>query len=679
MPQNSTPPSLKDPELYEELRKDGASKQKARISNAAARTAGRPSGDGVASPARTRTGRWPSCALARRNSASAGTPVRARRSSSTCFETPDVPRLRRVRPGRDLGYRRLRSGSGFRYVDADGAALAERERVVALVIPRRGTTWICAAANGHIQATGVDEAGRMQYLYHPDWSTTRDKGKYARALQLAESLPRARGRITASLRRDDLDRERVLATAFRLLDQAAPRVGSERYFTAHGSRGLTTLQRRDAAVSGTVTSLRFPGKSGKRQSLDVDDEDLAVVVELLAAGRPAAPLLAYARGRAALRSPRDVNVYVRTMTGGSFTAKDFRTLRGTILAADALARIGTTATKPIASAPRCWPSRRRPRLWATRRRWPRARTSIPACSRGIDAASCWTRPFRRNRRSVRCWVREATLVCGRDSSPLVLAGRPRAGDPRRHDRRRDPRGRGGAPGGGEPASAGRAGRHARHQPRGFAAAGRHRAGSPIGIRALDSSSGRESWAGSRRTARSPCRPSRPRARRPTSASSSSVSLFGGVFAAVVGLAAGRRIADRPGEIERRRMPSEPVRDGSARRRRGLGAGARYVMDAAIMRGRSGAFPLGILLVNVLGSFLLGLVTGLGPNVSPAWASILGVGVLGGFTTFSTVSTETALLAERGRRDWAWVNLIGTLVLALIAAAAGLVIGELFPR
>jgi DNA topoisomerase IB len=192
-------------------------------------------------------------------------------------------------------------------------------------------------------------------------------------------VPAARpGRITASLRRDGLDRERVLATAFRLLDQAAPRVGSERYFTAHGSRGLTTLQRRDAAVSGTVTSLRFPGKSGKRQSLEVDDEDLAVVVELLAAGRPAAPLLAYARGRRRVAlTPRDVNVYVRTMTGGSFTAKDFRTLRGTILAADALARIGTTATKPIASAPRCWPSRRRPRLWATRRRWPRARTSIP--------------------------------------------------------------------------------------------------------------------------------------------------------------------------------------------------------------------------------------------------------------------------------------------------------------
>ncbi|AUG30897.1 MULTISPECIES: fluoride efflux transporter CrcB [Microbacterium] len=112
---------------------------------------------------------------------------------------------------------------------------------------------------------------------------------------------------------------------------------------------------------------------------------------------------------------------------------------------------------------------------------------------------------------------------------------------------------------------------------------------------------------------------------------------------------------------------------------GLGAGARYLMDAAVMRGRSGAFPVGILLVNVLGSFLLGLLTGLGTSVAPVWMSILGVGVLGGFTTFSTVSTETALLAERGRRDWAWINLLGTLVLSLAAAALGLLLGGLFPR
>lgn len=260
-----------------------------------------------------------------------------------------MPRLRKVSPATDLGFRRIRSGSGFRYTDADGAALpaSERERIAALVIPPAWTdVWISAAPNGHIQATGVDEAGRMQYLYHPDWSAGRDKGKYARALQLAESLPRARSRVTTSLRRDDLDRERVLATAFRLLDQAAPRIGSAKYLTRHGSRGLTTLQRRDAVVADTVTSLRFPGKSGKRQSLDIDDADLAAVITLLAAGRRASPLLAYERRRRRVPlTPRDVNVYVRTMTGGTFSAKDFRTLRGTILAAQALAEIGTSGTK----------------------------------------------------------------------------------------------------------------------------------------------------------------------------------------------------------------------------------------------------------------------------------------------------------------------------------------------
>jgi len=111
---------------------------------------------------------------------------------------------------------------------------------------------------------------------------------------------------------------------------------------------------------------------------------------------------------------------------------------------------------------------------------------------------------------------------------------------------------------------------------------------------------------------------------------------------------------------------------------GIGAGARYVLDGAIMRGRSGAFPLGVLVVNVLGSFLLGLLTGI-PHVAAVWLTILGVGVLGGFTTFSTVAVETALLAQRGRRDWAWVNLVGTLVACVVAAAIGFTIGGLFPR
>lgn len=111
---------------------------------------------------------------------------------------------------------------------------------------------------------------------------------------------------------------------------------------------------------------------------------------------------------------------------------------------------------------------------------------------------------------------------------------------------------------------------------------------------------------------------------------------------------------------------------------GLGAGARYLLDGAIMKGRKDAFPAGILVVNITGSFLLGLLTGI-PHVSAMWLTVLGVGLLGGFTTFSAVSVESVLLARRGRRDWAWVNLLGTLVLCLLAAAAGLAVGGLIPR
>lgn len=112
---------------------------------------------------------------------------------------------------------------------------------------------------------------------------------------------------------------------------------------------------------------------------------------------------------------------------------------------------------------------------------------------------------------------------------------------------------------------------------------------------------------------------------------------------------------------------------------GLGAGARYLLDGAVMRGRKEAFPLGILLVNVAGSFVLGLLTGLGAAIAPAWMAIVGIGVLGGFTTFSTVSVETVLLAQRGRREWAWTNLLATAVLAIAAAAVGIMLGGFFPR
>jgi DNA topoisomerase IB len=260
-----------------------------------------------------------------------------------------VARLVRVRPYEDPGFRRVRSGSGFRFVDHTGAAVPEREadRARGLVIPPAWReVWIAKEPNAHIQAVGTDEAGRRQYTYHADWSKGRDKGKYSRALQLAEALPRARARVTQSLRRADLDRERVLAVSFRLLDQVAPRVGNARYFVTNGSRGLTTLQRRDATVEGDLIRLSFPAKSGKRAELSLRDAEVAALMSELATGRSRAALLSYRRGRRRVPlTPGDVNAYVRSLTGGPFSAKDFRTLRGTILAAEALAKAGVASTK----------------------------------------------------------------------------------------------------------------------------------------------------------------------------------------------------------------------------------------------------------------------------------------------------------------------------------------------
>ena len=134
--------------------------------------------------------------------------------------------------------------------------------------------------------------------------------------------------------------------SFRLLDQVAPRVGNARYFVTNGSRGLTTLQRRDATVEGDLIRLSFPAKSGKRAELSLQDAEVAALMSELATGRSRAALLSYRRGRRRVPlTPGDVNAYVRALTGGPFSAKDFRTLRGTILAAEALAEAGVAPTK----------------------------------------------------------------------------------------------------------------------------------------------------------------------------------------------------------------------------------------------------------------------------------------------------------------------------------------------
>lgn len=257
--------------------------------------------------------------------------------------------LVRVIPGEDVGFRRLRSGTGFRYLDVDGHPVqeADRERIKDLVIPPAWTdVWIAADPLAHIQAVGIDTAGRKQYLYHPLWRTKRDRRKYGRALDLAEALPHARGRVTRALQDEKLSKDKVLATAFRLLDDGALRIGSERYLARHGSRGLTTLRRRDVKVEGDKVSLSFPAKSGQTAAIEITDDVLAAVLDDLSAGPDRAPLLAYRRGRRRVKiTPAEVNRYLKDVTGEGFTAKDFRTLHGTIMAADALARIGPMDTR----------------------------------------------------------------------------------------------------------------------------------------------------------------------------------------------------------------------------------------------------------------------------------------------------------------------------------------------
>lgn len=255
-----------------------------------------------------------------------------------------VVALIRVIPGEDSGYRRVRAGNGFRYLDAqdEPAPEADRDRIRDLVIPPAWRdVWIAADPLAHIQVVGTDEAGRRQYLYHPLWRVRRDRRKFQRSLRLAEALPAARRRVTIALRSEGLTRDRALAVAFRLLDDAALRIGSERYLARNGSRGLSTLQRRDASVDGDSVALRFPAKSGRTAEIEVVDAALAEAVAEFAVGAPRAPLLAYRKGRRRVRiTSSEVNTYVREVTGDAYSAKDFRTLHGTIVAADALAQLG---------------------------------------------------------------------------------------------------------------------------------------------------------------------------------------------------------------------------------------------------------------------------------------------------------------------------------------------------
>jgi DNA topoisomerase I len=250
-------------------------------------------------------------------------------------------RLRTVSPD-SKGWSRRRAGTGFSYVDEAGRRLPAEdvERIKGLAIPPAWRdVWICPQPNGHLQAVGVDEAGRKQYLYHPDWRTKRDAMKFDRVLEVAGRLPRTRAAVLEHLALDGMPLERAAATAVRLLDLGYFRIGSDSYADDNGGFGLTTLERRHVRrVRGRLVFC-FLGKSGVEHTVEIDDPLSVAAVETMRRRRGKdLRLLAYKESRrwTALDAAR-VNDYLRSTAGAEMTAKDFRTWHATVLAAEALA------------------------------------------------------------------------------------------------------------------------------------------------------------------------------------------------------------------------------------------------------------------------------------------------------------------------------------------------------
>ncbi|MFC9559790.1 DNA topoisomerase IB [Agromyces sp. NPDC056965] len=260
-----------------------------------------------------------------------------------------MPRLRRVEPYVSPGYARVRRGRGFGYVHTSGQAAGrvERARIAELAIPPAWQeVWISDAPNAHLLAVGVDAAGRRQYLYHPAWRERQDAEKFQRMIALAEALPGARRSAAEDLALEGWPRERVLAAAFRTLDLGGIRIGSEESLAGFRSRGLTTLLVRNARLEDEDTvRFRFRAKGGVAQDLRVADAPLAGFIANAGERSSASRLYAWSAGRSMrAAAPVDVNDDIRERTGGDFTAKDFRTLRGTMTAADHLAGLGPEST-----------------------------------------------------------------------------------------------------------------------------------------------------------------------------------------------------------------------------------------------------------------------------------------------------------------------------------------------
>ena len=279
-----------------------------------------------------------------------------------------MPRLRRVDCS-SAGIRRVGRGRGFSYEEADGTTIADREvieRIRELAIPPAWKdVWICPHPNGHIQATGVDAAGRKQYLYHPQWREDRDREKFAEMEAFAKALPRMRVFTESELGSRGLVRGRVLACAIRLLDLGFFRIGSERYAEENETFGLATLRRKHVTVSNGTATFRYKAKGALDYNQEIADPLVVPTVKALKDRKGGGhELLAYRRGRSGWADVKaaEINDYLKEVMGGDYSAKDFRTWNATVLAAVELAvngagaeteaarkRAATAATKRVAT------------------------------------------------------------------------------------------------------------------------------------------------------------------------------------------------------------------------------------------------------------------------------------------------------------------------------------------
>jgi DNA topoisomerase-1 len=260
-------------------------------------------------------------------------PVQSAKASGLRYVTDSMP-----------GIMRKSSGKGFRYFDADGKPVRSPEvlgRIKSLVIPPAWTdVWVCPLPNGHLQATGRDAKRRKQHRYHPRWREIRDQTKYDRMIAFGHVLPRIRARVEQDLGLPGLPRAKVIATVVKLLETTLIRVGNEEYARENKSFGLTTMRNQHVEVDGAKIRFAFRGKSGVKFDLDIKDRRLAKIVERCQE-LPGQELFRYYDDEGEPRNvtSNDINDYLREITQEEFTAKDFRTWAGTVLAALALKEV----------------------------------------------------------------------------------------------------------------------------------------------------------------------------------------------------------------------------------------------------------------------------------------------------------------------------------------------------